>query len=126
MAVIAYIAYSEWRTRPSPLRVAALAVVTVLVASPIAWVGYLIVLLPVLIMAPWRRATRIGAVMLCVPDPVLFHLSTGDRFSFIVFGSFYAVALLLIAFDVVRGEPGQSSDKKSPQWSDTPALRPVA
>jgi hypothetical protein len=66
-ALLLALAWWAWRYRPSVLAVSGLALLTSLLASPIAWVGYTVLLLPVLFQRRWTWPEWVAAAMLVVP-----------------------------------------------------------
>jgi hypothetical protein len=85
-----------YRCRPSFVTVSGVALVTALLASPIAWPGYTLLLLPVLASRPWTPLVRAGAVLLVAPPWLVFSVASASGAGWIVAGSLYGWALLLI------------------------------
>lgn len=84
------------RRRPPVGTVSALAIVASLLVSPITWVGYTILLLPVLFRRAWTVPLRLAAVILAVPFEVILQCFQLSQWHFVLFGSFYSLALLLV------------------------------
>jgi hypothetical protein len=92
MAVFAPIALVARRRYPAE-RASAVALVAVMLATPISWVGYGVLLLPiVLTRRDWPESMTLAALALAVPGPLLFW---SDIPSFVVYSS--ALGLLLWA-----------------------------
>jgi hypothetical protein len=93
------------RRRPSVLQVSSLALVACLLASPLAWAGYSMLLLPIFagLFAgrPWPIPLRLAAVLLAVPFPIVFRLSHLSWWALVGIGSVYGWALLLVLVAVV-------------------------
>ncbi|MHB0868139.1 MAG: glycosyltransferase family 87 protein [Chloroflexota bacterium] len=99
-----------WRRRPSPLRISELALVAALLASPIAWVGYTLALLPLFLSRPaWTHPLAGAAMLLLFPNWLVWELSPRSMEHLMVFGSVYNLALLLALLGLVIGAPGSGT-----------------
>ncbi|MCK9517826.1 MAG: DUF2029 domain-containing protein [Dehalococcoidia bacterium] len=87
--------------RPPRLFVLALAIVVALLAGPITWPGYTMLLLPLLFVAPWERIAP-GLVFLLVPYELVVQLVDRGEVLAIAAGSVYAVGIVLLAALVFR------------------------
>ena len=85
-----------WRTRPPLLTASALAITTLLLATPISWTGYGLLLVPVLLTRPWTPLLRLAAVLLCVPFWLVLEPYFAGGVGTAIFGSFYAYPLVLV------------------------------
>ncbi len=65
-----------WQTRPPALYITALALLLSLLAAPVSWTGYTILLLPIFFERPWRKLLSIAAVLLILPVSSLGLLAT--------------------------------------------------
>lgn len=94
-----------WLARPSVLDASAVALVAALLSSPIAWVHYIVFLLPVFFYRAMSPALRIAALLLTLPVKVALFGSKGPVL-LVTMGSVfnYALLLLLIALLARTGE----------------------
>lgn len=98
-----------WRYRPPVLRVASLGLVCSLLSSPIAWTGYLLVLLP--IFFEWRRllGISVAAALLVVSDWFVLGFYRESPLHFAVLGFLSNWALLLVLVTLVKGAIGEAT-----------------
>jgi hypothetical protein len=87
--------------RPSLLTVNASGLLISLLASPIAWVGYTITLLPFLYTRPWRVPETLGGLILIIPFPIILAYFENSRFNFIFWGWLYGLALVILSVSVL-------------------------
>ena len=89
--------------RQSPEGVSALGILASLLASPIAWTGYTILLLPLFFsLKRWSPAVVFSAALLAIPfQAVLLFFQTSFA-AFVLLGWLYGWALLLLLGFVVR------------------------
>lgn len=89
-----------WRRRFCVSDASGLALIVALLASPLAWVHYVLVLVPFLMERPWDRTTTVAALMLCVPVSIPLAVTNGSLWANAVFGGLYVggLALILAAF----------------------------
>ncbi len=85
-----------WRYRPSTLHISALALVASLLASPITWVPYTIVLLPIFFARPWTTALRGAALILMIPVGLTVTLAVFFPSLYVLLGGVYLWGLLLV------------------------------
>jgi len=76
-AVLGGLAFIVRRRRPDLLTVSGLGLVAALLASPITWAGYVLLLLPLFFAWRWDWTLRMAAGLLLLPDDVLLRMSTG-------------------------------------------------
>lgn len=107
LALAAGLAYWSLRRRPSPLAVSAYALPGILLVSPITWLGYSVVLLPVFFSRRWTLGLSVAAGLLALPPGWLFRLAGGDMFHVIY--SVYTVALLTLLAAVVASSPDETA-----------------
>jgi hypothetical protein len=98
-----------WRLRPGAEDLSGIAIVASLLTSPITWVGYTVLLLPVFFGRPWSLSWRIVAGLLIVPFPVVL-IALGPLLGHEVgFGSYWMVCLVatlgLLVSDVCSRYP---------------------
>lgn len=82
--------------RPPALSVSSLAIVVLLLASPLAWAGYTIFLLPVFLWRRWTIALAVAALLLVLPVPLVEALASRSQWLLVTIGSIYNVVLLLV------------------------------
>lgn len=89
-------------TKPEPLYASEIGILASLIAGPISWLGYTIMLIPMLYGKSMDTLTRIGCVLLCIPVWVFLPNADTSRITYILFWapSFYGLAL--IAFSAVH------------------------
>jgi alpha-1,2-mannosyltransferase len=111
-----------WRTRPPLLTASALAIVTLLLATPISWTGYGLLLVPVLLARAWTPTLRLAAVLLCVPFWLVLVPYFAGGIGTALFAPFYAYPLLLV-LAVLGHEAGlwawlwQGTRRQKPAWA---------
>jgi hypothetical protein len=89
-------------TKPEPLYASEIGILASLIAGPISWLGYTILLIPVLYGKSMDTLTRIGCVLLCIPVWVFVPNAETSRLTYILFWAPNIYALALIAFSAVR------------------------
>ena len=108
VAVLAIVAAWAFRSKPSPLEASAIGMVAAIAASPIAWVHYTLLLLPVFFR--WTRSTWLlpAAMLLVVPVPVVLRFLDAPLWQQGTIGSVYnwAVILCLVRYRPSAGVPG--------------------
>jgi hypothetical protein len=100
LSLLAGLAFVAWRYRPHPRNLVALGLVGGLLAAPIAWYGYTILLAPYLLTRRWDRWLTLAAVLLVVPLQVFARLPLGVALG--ALGSLWTFALTLILVSVLR------------------------
>lgn len=96
------IAALVWRRRPPALAVSGLGIVASLLASPITWVGYTLLVLPILYGRRWSLPLRAAAVILAIPFPMIERWFQVSPVHFVVLGSLYGGALMLVLAELVH------------------------
>ena len=96
-----------WRKRPAEMdraeRASSLGILASLLASPISWTGYTILLLPVFFsLRNWTALTIASAALLTVPFAIVLQLHQLSFVYFVLFGWLYGWALLLLTSDLVK------------------------
>jgi alpha-1,2-mannosyltransferase/arabinofuranan 3-O-arabinosyltransferase len=94
-----------WREQPPVTTVSALAIVTLLIVSPLTWPGYTLFLLPTFFERPWTLNLRIAAGLLVTPVLVVIILSEVNQLTYILTSTIYLCALLLVLFDLIFNKP---------------------
>jgi len=77
VALLGGLAFVVRRRRPDPLTVSGLGLVAALLASPITWAGYLLLLVPLFFAWRWSWPLWVTAGMLLIPDDVLLRENAG-------------------------------------------------
>jgi Glycosyltransferase family 87 len=88
-------------TKPEPLYASEIGILASLFAGPISWLGYTILLIPVLYGKSMDTLTRIGCVLLCIPVWVTLPSADTSRITYILFWAPNLYPLALIAFSAV-------------------------
>lgn len=108
LATLPLLALLVIRMRPGPLDASALGLVGALVASPIAWVHYMLCLLPLFIDRPRDRLLAAAAVLLLVPVPLVLDLSDASPLVQGTLGSVHTWALFVCCAASLRSLFGES------------------
>ncbi len=101
-ALLAVAAWLAWRLRPPAHAVSALAIATALVASPRAWLGYAVLLLPLFLTRPWSWPLRIAAGLLLAPASVVWIIAEHSAAASVAVGCLYPLAALLLLVHCIR------------------------
>jgi hypothetical protein len=104
LALLAGLALWAFLRRPDVLVASALALVAALLASPLGWIHYTLVLLPVLLMHWHRPAMRIVALLLMIPVPFIIDQFTKAAWIQLTIGSAYGWALVLCLAVLIMDE----------------------
>lgn len=89
-------------TKPDALFTSEVAILAALFAGPISWLGYSIMLVPVLYGKSMDTLTRVGCLLLCVPIWFVIPYPDTLRATYILFWAPNLYGLGLIASSVVR------------------------
>jgi hypothetical protein len=80
----------------------ALGIITSLLASPISWTGYTILLLPIFFsLKKWSLPVVLAAILLAIPFQIVLQLFQRSFTSFVVFGWLYGWGILILLGDLV-------------------------
>lgn len=125
--VVACLAWAAWR-RPGALEVSAVAIIASLLAGPITWGGYTIMLLPVFFAAGIRR-TWPAAILLSVPFWWIVDNAPGSQMHLFLVGSIYGFGIIALAAGVAAGgwrlrRSGEIPTDRAPE--QRPAVAPAA
>jgi hypothetical protein len=83
--------------------ISALGIIASLLASPISWTGYTILLLPIYFsLRRWTPLIVISAVILAIPFQIVLQLFQNSFFNFVFWGWLYGWGILLLSIEVVR------------------------
>ena len=82
--------------------ISALGIIASLLASPISWTGYTILLLPIFFsLKKWTVPAMVSAAILSIPFAVVLQLFQSSFVNFVLFGWLYGWGILLLLGDVV-------------------------
>ena len=113
IVVISLLILSRLRTTTEmehPEYVSALGILASLLASPISWTGYTILLLPIYFsFKKWTIPVIISAVILAIPFQIVLQLFQDSFANFVFWGWLYGWGLILLLAGVVRNTMMTSS-----------------
>ena len=113
LVVAALLACAKWRKPESMESVeylSALGIIASLLASPIAWTGYTILLLPIFFsLKRWSYPVLFSAIVLAIPFQIVLQVFQNSFSSFVIFGWLYGWAILALLGMVVRNTMMTSS-----------------
>ena len=90
--------------------VSALGILASLLASPISWTGYTILLLPIYFsLRKWTFLVIVSAAILAIPFQIVLQLFQSSFVNFVIWGWLYGWGLLLLLGAVVRNTMMTSS-----------------
>jgi hypothetical protein len=82
--------------------VSALGIMASLLASPISWTGYTMLLLPIFFsLKKWTIPAIVSAAILAIPFAIVLQLFQTSFVNFVLFGWLYGWGLILLVGDVV-------------------------
>jgi hypothetical protein len=94
--------------------VSALGIMASLLASPISWTGYTILLLPIFFsLKKWTVPAMISAAILSVPFQLVLQFFQTSFFNFVLFGWFYGWGILFLLGAAVKNTMMTSSMQMS-------------
>jgi hypothetical protein len=114
LVLLIVLAFWSIKRRPLPAQVSAVALVASILASPVGWIGYTLLLLPLLISSEWGSALGVSGVLLLVPSQLVWRYSPLPCWYSTVFGTVYPLALILILY--VALQPGKLSRAPTHLW----------
>ena len=86
-----------------PEYISALGIIASLLASPISWTGYTILLLPIYFsLKKWSIPVTVSAAILSIPFAIVLQLFQNSFSNFVIFGWLYGWGILLLLGTVVR------------------------
>ena len=91
-----------WRRRPSFGATSGLALVGLLLGSPLAWVGYSVFLLPMVARGRMNLALLVACCLLCLPRLVLQGWADESVWLSLSLGAAYSVAWLILLVQATR------------------------
>jgi alpha-1,2-mannosyltransferase len=109
ISIIVILILLIWSKRKSsdsmekPEYVSALGIIASLLASPISWTGYTILLLPIFFsLKKWTVLAMISAAILTVPFQLVLQFFQTSFVSFVIFGWFYGWGILFLLGALVK------------------------
>ena len=90
------------RTKPDALYTSEIGILAALLAGPISWLGYTIILVPVMYGRAMNTVMRIGCVLLCIPWWVAMANAGTSRLTYILLWAPNTYAVGLLAYSAVR------------------------
>ncbi len=108
--VLAWAIRRLWGARLSVTETSAIAIGVAVLVSPVAWMHYLLLLLPALLRMRWNKGVAIAAAVMAVPMPALFwvfkilplHFPALAEAIRATIGSAYSWAALLLVISITR------------------------
>ena len=100
--LLAGVAFWAWRCRPAALDVSVVALVVMILASPIAWYTYTLYLLPLFFRRRWSPSLALAGLCLIVPVALAQHLWVWLPDHVIALGLPWIVSLPLILYSHAR------------------------
>lgn len=71
LALVLGLCILVYRHRPSILDASRMGIIAGILCAPVAWSGYILVLIPFIITVPWTRLMRYGAALSVIPNYVI-------------------------------------------------------
>lgn len=120
------LAWIAFRKAPDVFRTSEIALVASILAGPVSWAGYTVVLIPMLYERRMNALTRIGWIILCIPLAAVFWAAGGSVLSFKLLGAPYFYGLVLIGTSLIHELYGKQEERlavsaREPAEADTPA-----
>jgi hypothetical protein len=94
-------AFIVWTKRPDVFSTTAVALPVVLLCSPLAWIDYMIVLIPVFIATRWNSKMTGIAISLLIPPGVALLAIGEPRWVSTLTGLIYLLPVLLLAAEYI-------------------------
>src|SRR5690348_14324591 len=95
------VAGSTFSKAPDVYRISGIALIVSLLAGPVSWAGYTVVLIPMLYERQLDAFMRIGWIILCIPLHVLPWIAMASPAQFALAGSPYFYGLVLIGAPLI-------------------------
>ena len=99
LIIITLLAYLRISTA---LDVSGLGIVVTLLASPLAWVGYAVLLLPIFFSRRWSLFLVVSAILLSVPSIIVYYIGGQSDIAQIGAGMIYFIALVLVLWELIH------------------------
>jgi Glycosyltransferase family 87 len=111
------IAWCVWRRAPEICKTSEVALVASLLAGPVSWVGYTVVLIPMLYEKRLNSLMRVGWVLLCIPLFLVIGTADSSPVHYVLMGSpyFYGIALIAtpLIYDLYRAQTNRQTLSKA-------------
>lgn len=101
-AFLLFVGWWVWRSRPSALAVSSVALAASLFASPLAWMGYDLFLVPVLFSQRWSPLLRGAVAFMIVPAWLTWDLAPGPTWGMVLVSIVSTAPLLLTLVATMR------------------------
>ena len=102
LLLIILLIFYIYKSKPNQEKVISLGILISLLASPIAWTGYTMLLLPIIFSRKqWNWPFLFTAAILSVPFLIPLNLFILSSFNFVFFGWFYGWGLLVLLFGIL-------------------------
>ena len=72
------------------------AIAASLLSAPVAWTGYVVLLMPVFVSRPWSWPMAVAAAALTLPNGIVMQLSEQSFLLHLLFSSWYAIPMILV------------------------------
>jgi hypothetical protein len=103
IALLLFLAWWVWQKRPDTRTVTGLGLTASLLVSPIAWIAYTLLLVPLFIKNQWSRVERMSAFLLIMPEMLVWLCPA--------LGASYLAALILLFIHYLKREnPKEKQD----------------
>ncbi|HTC63232.1 MAG TPA: glycosyltransferase family 87 protein [Candidatus Saccharimonadales bacterium] len=102
-------------TKPESLYASEIGILASLIAGPISWLGYTLMLVPAMYGKSMNSVTRLGCVLLCIPVWVIVANGDNSRLTYILFWAPNMYAIGLIAYGAVRSGEYREACEGSPE-----------
>ena len=86
-----------WKLRPPAVDVSGIALIAGILTSPVAWIGYTVLLLPLFLTRTWSFSLTLAAILLTIPSYVVCNSKP-----LWLFGSIYVFGLLIVLVESLQ------------------------
>ena len=117
LLVLAAVTIWVFVTKPESLYASEIGILAALIAGPISWLGYTLLLVPVLYGKNMNTLTRIGCVLLCIPIWIAAPNADTSRLTYILLWAPNMYAIGLLACSAVRSGEYKEAWEGSPETS---------
>jgi alpha-1,2-mannosyltransferase len=117
LLAVAWIAFSK---RPDIYRASEIALIISLLAGPVSWVGYTVVLIPMLYERQLSSVMRISWIILCIPSFALYWIALNSPLQFALLGSPYFYGIVLIGASLFYELYRNQEDRLVPSEAKVP------
>ncbi len=101
--------------KPESLYASEIGILASLIAGPISWLGYTLMLVPVMYGKTMNTLTRIGCVLLCIPIWIAIANADTSRLTYILLWAPNMYAIGLLAYSAVRSGEYREASEASPE-----------